>query len=121
MSKSEISGEFLVKNPPNKEEPEMPKVIAEGSVEVEVPKLAKSGQEAEVVDIDKLTSDLADLDDEITKAYTQIRTYQSFAKKYAGKEDILAKLNEESKQFQIKYDRLQAKRDQLAGRLRQNQ
>lgn len=118
--KESISGEFQVQNLPSREEePEIPKVIAEGAVEVEGQKIPEASKEAKVIDTDKLINDLADLDGKIKPIYTKLRTYTDLTEKFASNKDLAAKLNEESKQFQAMYEQLQAKRDHLAAQLRQ--
>ena len=55
------------------------------------------------------------------KLTTKYVLNQTFAEKYANKPDILAKLNEESKQLQVRYDKfkLKTRREGLQSQLEQ--
>ncbi len=69
-----ISGEFQAKDFQAKTEAELPKVIAEGAIEVETPKTAEASKEAQVIDVDKIMDELPGLDDDISQAHNQIRS-----------------------------------------------
>ncbi len=119
-----ISGEFQI-NPVSKEvkAPEEAKVVVEKGVEVEHPQTAEISQKpeaAEVVDVDTLRDELDKINKKIAGAHTQIRSYQEFAEKHAGNENLLAKLNKESGELQADYDQMLIKRDKLKSQLEQS-
>ncbi len=114
-----ISGEFRAKEIPPKFEPELPKVMAEGAVEIADELTPELGKQIESQDIDSLMEKLEELDDNIKKLHAQIGVYQGFLKQYADNKDLLAKLNEESRDLRDKYDHFLAERDTLSSQLKQ--
>jgi hypothetical protein len=68
---------------------------------------------------DSLLVMLEVVDDELKRAKTRLRSAQETALKYAGNNEILVKLNDESKFFQRQFDELVAKKDVILGKIKQ--
>lgn len=120
---SHISGEIL---PRNKHEDALfetlPSVIIEDDVEHE----SVEGNSV-AIDSDSLSEEtegsllvmLEAVDDELKRVKTRLRSTQETAIKYSANNEILAKLNEESKFFQRQFDELLAKKDVILAKIRQ--
>lgn len=102
-----ISGEIVAKKPLiPKIETEIPKIIAEGSREIEVPKLE---EEQEVVDIDSLKDEKSLLEEKSGQVFRSIRTYQDMLKRHKDRPDVVDRLIGESKPILELHKQLEAK------------
>lgn len=121
---SEISGEINPRQNKNQRSFSeiLPSVIVEEGVSHE-----SVDRDVSIVGDDSLSQENEDsllvmlevVDDELKRAKTRLRSAQETALKYAGNNEILVKLNDESKFFQRQFDELVAKKDVILGKIKQ--
>jgi|GEM_PF-6535123 hypothetical protein len=121
---SEISGEINPRQNKNQRSfsETLPSVIVEEGVSHE-----SADRDVSIVGDDSLSQENEDsllvmlevVDDELKRAKTRLRSAQETALKYAGNNEILVKLNDESKFFQRQFDELVAKKDVILGKIKQ--
>lgn len=120
---NQISGEIYPKSKQDRLQAEvLPSVIIEAETEHERVADAVSTEAADILSQeteDSLLVMLEAVDDELKRVKTRLRSVQETVVKYATNDEIVIKLNEESKFFQRQFDELVAKKDEILGKIKQ--